>query len=71
MKAALIKRTVIGVVAVALLYALGVGPVAASTKCGLVGVTTFKQVYSPLIWLYDHGVLKRPMEVYCKLWGFP
>jgi hypothetical protein len=71
MISAVIKRTVLALVALALLYALGIGPVAACTKTGLVSFATFKQVYSPLVWLYDHGVLKQPMEAYCKLWGFP
>ena len=56
---------------VTIVYALGVGPVAAGTKRGLVSSATFKQVYFPVAWLYDHGVFKKPLEAYCKLWGFP
>jgi hypothetical protein len=59
------------VIIVGFLYALSVGPVAVITKRGWVRTSTFKQAYAPIIWLDDHTLLKKPIDAYVKLWGFP
>jgi hypothetical protein len=59
------------IVSAPLFYALSVGPVGALTKNMPSSKTKMvRRFYYPLIWLHDNTPLRRPIEVYCALWGF-
>ena len=54
---------------VPLLYILSIGPVGALTKNSS-AYSAVRRFYSPVRWLHDHTLLKRPLEAYVNLWGF-
>ena len=60
-----------GPILLVLLYVSSVGPVAAITQktSGPRGGVVIRQIYAPLIWLHQHTVLKKPLEVYVGFWG--
>jgi len=54
------------------LYVLSIGPVAATFKMmGKPPPSYLMQFYHPVRWLHEHTPLKKPLEVYVKLWGIP
>lgn len=55
--------------ALPLVYILSVGPVALCCAKMHVDTEMVRQVYIPVIWLHDHTVLKKPLEMYLDLWG--
>jgi hypothetical protein len=53
-----------------LLYVLSIGPAARLMKGSPARFTMqLRAFYYPVIWLHDHTVLKKPLEVYVALWG--
>ncbi len=57
------------IVAVVFLYVLSVGPAAMVAEKNGSSATAIRQFYAPVIWLHNHTVMKRPLEVYLDLWG--
>jgi hypothetical protein len=56
------------IIGLPVLYALSIGPVAAITnKTGYQSAAM--QFYQPVIWLHEHTVLRRPLEIYVGLFG--
>ena len=55
--------------ALVLIYVLSVGPVALYCEKMHSDAPAVRQFYLPLIWLHDHTVLRRPLEMYLELWG--
>lgn len=61
---------VIGILfVIPLVYVLSMGPVAAASQKTPSSVSAVRQFYFPLIWLHDHTILKKPLELYAGLWG--
>jgi hypothetical protein len=54
--------------ALVLVYVLSIGPVALWCEKTHSDPVWVRQFYFPLIWLHNHTVLQRPLEVYLKLW---
>ncbi len=56
------------VILLPLLYVLSIGPAAViASKTRYAG--NIRQFYLPVIWLHEHTVLKRPLEIYVGFWG--
>ena len=55
--------------ALVLVYILSVGPVALYCQKTHSNPEAVRQFYLPLIWLHEHTVLRRPLEIYIELWG--
>jgi hypothetical protein len=53
-----------------LVYLLSLGPVGAITKNMPKTYAMVRRLYSPVRWLHDHTLLKKPLEAYVNLWGF-
>jgi hypothetical protein len=34
------------------------------------GVVWVEKIYAPVVWLHDHTILEKPLEMYSKLWGW-
>jgi len=52
------------------LYVLSMGPVVAAAGRNQANVPTIRAIYSPVIWLHHNTPLKKPLELYAKLWGW-
>lgn len=54
------------------LYVLSIGPVAVIVdKTGIMPPSNIRRFYHPVIWLHDNTPLRKPLEAYLRLWGFP
>ena len=51
------------------LYVLSIGPVVAVAGKNQAKVATI-HVYGPVIWLHNKTPLKKPLELYAKMWGW-
>ena len=56
-------------VALPVLYVLSIGPVVAIASKTKTWPGLSQQFYAPVIWLHDHTLLRRPLEIYVALWG--
>jgi hypothetical protein len=54
---------------VPVLYVLSIGPVIAITQ-NKPAYSFVRNFYAPVIWLHNNTVLKGPLEMYAKLWGW-
>lgn len=52
------------------LYVLSMGPVVAVAGKNPAHEPTIRAVYGPVIWLHHNTPLKKPLEMYAKLWGW-
>ena len=52
------------------LYVLSSGPVGMWTLRHSSSNHAFEWIYAPVIWLYDHTPLQKPLKAYRHLWGF-
>lgn len=59
------------VVFLPLLYVLSIGPVGAMAFNNPKAIDGLRKFYAPVIWLHDHTPVKKPLETYVELWGFP
>jgi hypothetical protein len=50
-------------------YPLSIGPVFAIAQRTSMDVEWLEEVYTPIIWLHEHTIFKRPLELYVELWG--
>ena len=57
---------VLGMLIMCFMYVLSIGPAALIAGGPSPTLRTF---YAPVIWLHDHTLLKKPIEVYMELWG--
>ena len=55
--------------ALVLVYILSMGPVALCCEKMHGEPIALRQFYLPVIWLHEHTVLRRPLEMYLELWG--
>lgn len=51
------------------LYVLSMGPVAKVIDRFGLDREPARTFYRPVIWLHDHTVLRRPLELYLGVWG--
>lgn len=56
-------------VALPLLYILSIGPVALLLEKSPSGGRYLQEFYLPVIWLHNHTILQKPLEMYIRLWG--
>jgi hypothetical protein len=56
-------------IALPLLYILSIGPVALCCQKLRGNTQDVKEFYFPVIWLHEHTILKKPLEMYIALWG--
>jgi len=56
-------------IALPLLYILSIGPVALISQKMLGGTQKIREFYLPVIWLHEHTILEKPLDMYIELWG--
>jgi hypothetical protein len=52
------------------LYVLSIGPVVAVAGKNRGNAATIRVVYAPVFWLHNNTPMKKPLEMYAKLWGW-
>jgi len=56
------------VVAVPFLYVLSCGPAIYLIEKTHMSPDIFQKIYTPLIWLHDRTLMKKPLEAYAEFW---